>query len=204
MQQQLRIVYQSFRRSQASCKLPLSDYRGFGLLEILLAIAVAGIITIISVNYYTNVRNEQKMNFFINQLRSLSSSIMDYINTNNGKDISAIFANSNVTSILLKDGAIQPADVQNVWSSGFQYQITLTPQATIYHGSVPCLVMQVVVDVPQQVNATVLQNKVIAAFHKPQLQTQTGTVYSGGIDDVSIRQYQSTNDYYINIQFCLD
>lgn len=95
---------------------------GLGLLELLLALAVIAVILIISVNYYLNVRNEQKTAQFINQLSAISSGIATYVNSNAAKASSHPTAWLNAADIqdtLVSKNILTEADILNVWSPGY-------------------------------------------------------------------------------------
>jgi prepilin-type N-terminal cleavage/methylation domain-containing protein len=164
-------------KARINCKQSRWRQSGFGLLEILLAIAVAAIIAIISVGYYTNVRSEQKVNEFINQLVTLGHNVASYVNTNantpGNQDLTKIFGTgtTNVAQTLIDKNITQVDTVTNIWQPPSLYFVYVAINGPMK--SISCL--RISVEVPgmlvnQRSNfCSMVANKATQALqHAPQ------------------------------------
>jgi Tfp pilus assembly protein PilE len=101
---------------------------GLGLLEVMLTLVIAAVILILSVNYYGNVRNQQKINMTLSQMQNIAAGVNKYIAETSVNINGAIteFNNKDVADQLVKDNIITQDDINNVWNSGTEYGVVVT------------------------------------------------------------------------------
>ncbi|MBY0545058.1 MAG: hypothetical protein K2Q14_05870 [Gammaproteobacteria bacterium] len=173
---------------------------GISLLEVLLAIAVTAVLLIFSVDYYTNIRAEQKLNYFIDQLGHIDSGIVNYINSHSGQSLTDVFptGSNNMTSNLLAAGVVEAADVQNAWFSQEQYQIVVHPQAGLGNGrSGSCLKVEINFSIPTNLTVQnkrpVVEQKIRTALSQQSLSSTSGQT-----------TYINPTSGMMRIQFCAE
>jgi hypothetical protein len=108
-------------------KMIRSKQPGFGLIEVLLSLAVAAAIIVLGVNYYSNLRSSQKTGRFINQMHGIGKTVENYIAKHPGTDLSKVFGGGKSDVASNAALAFSALDVQNAWAPTTKYKIMVTP-----------------------------------------------------------------------------
>ncbi|MFN7096895.1 MAG: type II secretion system protein J [Gammaproteobacteria bacterium] len=94
---------------------------GFGLLDILLALAVSAIIVVLAVRYYTNTQIAQKTNQTMDQLTQIRQAVATQIQNNSANSKST--SNNITITTLINSQLIEPSTAISAWDKS---QITIS------------------------------------------------------------------------------
>lgn len=96
---------------------------GFGLLDILLTLAVSAVIIVMSISYYGNIRDQQKINQTIEQLQQIKQVEVNIVNegtavttAQSSKTLSSkIFNNNNIASLSAFSSLFPATTLKSAW-----------------------------------------------------------------------------------------
>ena len=97
--------------------------QGFGLIEVLLSLAVAAGLIVLGVNYYSSIRSAQKTSRLINQMNGIGRTVENYIAKHPGTDLSKVFGSGKTDVASSGALAFSPLDVQNAWAPTTRYGV---------------------------------------------------------------------------------
>lgn len=100
--------------------------RGMSLLEVMLTLAVAAIMLILAVQYYSNVKLNAKITQTVKQIGVIVDGTSTLIQAQLGKKIAG--SKANLADTLITGAYVAPADIMNPWLRGRPYTIRLIQQ----------------------------------------------------------------------------
>jgi prepilin-type N-terminal cleavage/methylation domain-containing protein len=169
--------------------MSLKSRYGFGLLEVLLSLAVISVIAFMTIGYFATVREEERSSNFMMQLKNINNTLQDYVNAHVGvaMNMGAAFASLN------------PDDTENLWIANKPYTIALLNSSQINADSLNCeMAYSIVATLPislltstQHLNALI--NKITDAFQPLNSASTTAT-------QIVYIQHTSTQ---LTLAFCL-
>jgi prepilin-type N-terminal cleavage/methylation domain-containing protein len=104
----------------------IHQQKGFGLIEVLLSLAVAAAIMVLGINYYSTLRSAQKASRLINQMHGISTTVQTYIAKHVGEDLNKVFSSGKIDIVSANVVPIAALDAQNIWAPTSKYQIFVT------------------------------------------------------------------------------
>lgn len=93
--------------------------KGISLLEIMLVIAISAVILIVAINYFTNVKMTNKINYSVMQVRNLYKGGIDYIYALRYQGMISGKV-TNIQQVLLGGGYIAQSDLDSPWGTNQQ------------------------------------------------------------------------------------
>jgi Tfp pilus assembly protein PilE len=106
--------------------------KGFGLLEVMLVIAVTAIVIFLSTSYYASIRHQTKINQTMNQIHGLVQGANAYLQAQANTNLATITGSDHELSATLAQGAyIANADIINPWAPSTPYTIYIVLPSTL-------------------------------------------------------------------------
>lgn len=113
-------------------KIKFSFIKGFGLLDVLLAVAVSAVVIVLGLSYYSTTRTTQKVNQTMQQIGQIITGVQSLLQQTSAQSSSSFnpLTAGNLTPKLLSSNLVEPSTVTSVWDSS-SMTVTLTSGSAV-------------------------------------------------------------------------
>lgn len=152
--------------------------KGFGLLDIMLALSISAVVLVLAVSYYSHAAVTQKVNRTIEQIGQIRQGVTSYIAGISASSNKNLPLNSNLTQTLINAKVMDPSTVTSVWNN---QQMTIMLANGTLAGGGTCLQLKLTVcGIPQRSSAaTALQNRFTSEYQANSASTTANITKQG-------------------------